>query len=295
MRGRYAVTANDSSTSPTVLILGGFLTAPVAYRGLVRRLRDRGAAGVVVANVWTPDWLLAGVRGVGPITTRSAKALVRAVDLAREVSGGAPLLVVGHSAGGVTARLLTAQEPFPGRRFGAARHIGAIVSLGTPHCLATGQGIGRRMQEVGASVADRCVPGACFAPQVGYVSVASRAISGNPHGNPRQRMANLMYRSVIGRAAVGGVEGDGVVPVAAAILPGSRSVLLDGAVHSPGWTRPWYGSASQLDLWWPVAFEEWRAALEARAELGWPPRLTHSPTIPTLPDAGWSSGSSSGS
>jgi hypothetical protein len=65
------------SISPTVLILGGFLTGPPMYRPLVRRLRDRGAAGVVVGNAWTSDWLLAGVRGIGPICTRSARALLR--------------------------------------------------------------------------------------------------------------------------------------------------------------------------------------------------------------------------
>src|ERR1035437_6904092 len=145
------------SVPPTVLILGGFLTGPPMYRRLVERLGARGAAGVVVANVWPPDWLIAGVRGVGPLTTRSGRALHGAWRLSRDVSRGAPLLVVGHSAGGITARLLTAREPFPGRRFGAALFIGAIVSLGTPHRLATGEGIGRRLSEVAAATADEGV------------------------------------------------------------------------------------------------------------------------------------------
>ena len=135
--------SRPDSIRPTVLILGGFLTAPPMYGPLVRRLMDRGAAGSVVANVWTPDWLLAGLRGIGPICTRSARALRCAVDLSGRVSGGAPLLVIGHSAGGITGRLLTAPEPLPGRRFGAARRIGAIVTLGTPHRLVAGDG-GRR-------------------------------------------------------------------------------------------------------------------------------------------------------
>jgi hypothetical protein len=252
------------SLSPTVLILGGFLTGPPMYRSLVRRLRDRGAAGVMVANVWTPDWLLAGVRGIGPICTRSARALLEAGRLSAEVSGGAPVLVVGHSAGGVTARLLTAHELVAGRRFGAAARVGAIVTLGTPHRLASGQGIGRRMNEVGASLAEDAVPGAFFAPKIGYVCVASRAIVGDPGGNGRQRVAHLMYRSVIGRAAVAGTEGDGLVPVVAARLEGARSLVLDQTVHSPGQAGEWYGSDRALDVWWPIAMEEWRAALRAR-------------------------------
>ena len=288
----YSTDSDPASISPTVLILGGFLTSPPMYRRLVERLRDRGAAGAVVAGVWLPDWLLAGVRGTGPLTTRSAKALVEAVRLSARVSGGAPLLVVGHSAGGMTARLLTAPEPFPGRRFGAARHIGAIVSLGTPHRLSHGQGIGRRMNEMAASVADRLVPGAFFAPEIGYVAVASRAIRGDPHGSGIQRFSYLMYRSVIGRAAVPGTEGDGLVPVVAAALSGARSLILDDACHSPGSGAPWYGSETAVDRWWPVALDAWRAALAYRAgHVEFDGKGVHAYTA----RAGWSSGSSSGS
>jgi hypothetical protein len=256
---------DPGSAPPTVLLLGGFLTAPPLYRNFTRLLLERGAAAVVVGNVWTPDWLLASVRGTGPLTTRSARALLEAVRLSAERSAGTPLLVVGHSAGGVTARLLTAPEPFPGRRFGAANRIGAIVSLGTPHQLAAGEGIGRKMSEVASSVADRVVPGAFFAPRIGYLSVSSRSLRGDPDGTGPERVAHLLYRSVIGRAAVAGTEGDGLVPVAATLLPGVRSLVLDEARHGPGAAGPWYGSESQVDLWWPAALETWREALRFRA------------------------------
>lgn len=256
------------SVGPTVLVLGGFLTAPPMYRFMVRRMLERGAAGAVVGNVWTPDWLLAGVRGVGPITTRSARAFVDAVRLSRRVSGGAPLLVVGHSAGGFVARLLTAEEPFPGRRFGWSEYVGAIVTLGTPHRLTNGRGIGRRLNQLLAVVTDSAVAGAFYAPRIHYLSVASRAVVANPAGDGRQRVANLLYRSVAGRAAVPGTEGDGLVPVTATQLPGARHLVLDDFIHGPGASRAWYGSAAALDLWWPVALEEWRAALRVRAAAG---------------------------
>jgi len=253
------------SVPPTVLILGGFLTAPPMYVRLVERLRARGAAGIVVANVWTPDWLIAGVRGVGPLTTRSGRALLEAWRLSGDVSEGAPVLVVGHSAGGITARLLTAAEPFAGRRYAAAALIGSIVSLGTPHRLAAGEGIGRIMNEVAAATAEELVPGAFFAPEIGYVTVASRAIRSDPAGGGRERVADLLYRSVIGRAAVPGTEGDGLVPVVATRLAGARELVLDHSVHGPGAVAPWYGSDDALDVWWPVAVESWRAALSYRA------------------------------
>jgi hypothetical protein len=257
--------SHPASIRPTVLILGGFLTAPPMYRPLVRRLKDRGAAGVMVASVWTPDWLLAGARGIGPICTRSAKALRAAVRLSAELSEGAPLLVIGHSAGGITARLLTSEEPVQGRRFGAARWIGAIVTLGTPHRLAGGAGIGSRIRDVAAARADALVPGAFFAPEIGYLTVTSRAIRGDPNGIGRERVAHLLYRSVIGRAAMPGTEGDGLVPVVAAGLDGARQIVLDDAAHGVGGGTG-YGSADAVDLWWPIALETWRAALERRAD-----------------------------
>jgi hypothetical protein len=257
--------SQPAAIQPTVLILGGFLTVPPMYRPLVQRLKDRGAAGAVVASVWTPDWLLAGARGIGPICSRSAKALRAAIRLSDELSEGAPLLVIGHSAGGITGRLLTAPEPVQGRRLGAARWIGAIVTLGTPHRLAAGQGIGRRINDVAASTAAAIVPGAFFAPEIGYLTVASRAIRGDPSGTGRERVAHLLYRSVIGRAAVPGTEGDGLVPVVAAGLEGARQVVLDGAAHGVS-GGPWYGSADAVDVWWPIALETWRSALEHRAQ-----------------------------
>ena len=263
--GRARWLSNPDSVSPTVLILGGFLTAPPMYGPLVRRLMDRGAAGALVAEVWTPDWLIAGVRGIGPICTRSGRALRDAVRLSATLSDGAPLLVVGHSAGGITGRLLTAPEPLPGRRFGAARWVGAIVTLGTPHRLAAGQGIGRRIRDVASLIADEQVPGAFHAPRIGYLSVASRALVGDPGGDGRARVAHLMYRSIIGRAAVPGTEGDGLVPVAATHLDGARHLVIDGAIHGPGGAMSWYGSTDAVDAWWPLAMETWRAALTFRA------------------------------
>jgi hypothetical protein len=256
---------HPSSVPPTVLILGGFLTAPPMYGPLIRRLRERGAAGAVVANVWTPDWLLAGMRGIGPICTRSGRALAESVRLSRDVSDGAPLLVIGHSAGGMTARLLTAPEPLPGRRFGAARWIGAIVTLGSPHRASSGEGIGRRIKDVASAVADDVVPGAFFAPEIGYLSVASSFVCGDPAGTGRERVAYLLYRSVIGRAAIPGTQGDGLVPVVATHLEGARHLVIDGVVHGPGLDGDWYGSSFAVDEWWPAAEEVWRSALAARA------------------------------
>lgn len=259
--------AHPGSVRPTVLLLGGFLTVPPLYGRMVERLRRRGAGAVVVASVWTPDWLIASTRGPGAIGTRSARALLAAGLESEETSEGAPVLVVGHSAGGLVARMLTAQEPLPGKKFGAARRIGAIVTLGTPHVLSRGAGVGRRLHEVIGQVVEAAAPGCCHSPSVGYVSVASRAILANPNGTGRERVAHILYRSVMGRDAVRGTEGDGLVPVASTVLPGARHLIVDHAVHGPSAGAPWYGGDEAMDEWWPVALDAWREALRYRASV----------------------------
>jgi pimeloyl-ACP methyl ester carboxylesterase len=256
---------HPDAVRPTVLVLGGFLTAPPMYRPFVKRLLERGAAGVVVSRVWTPDWLIAAQRGSAAIATRSGRALLEASRHSAEASDGAPILVVGHSAGGLIARLLTAREPFPGRRFGAASRIGAIVTLGTPHALSAGQGVGRRLNEIVSAVAEATVPGAFYAPEVGYVSVASRAIRGDLAGRGRERVAYLLYRSVMGRAVMRETYGDGLVPVEAAMLAGARHIVLDGTIHGQAGGGPWYGTDLAMDVWWPAALAAWHEALVCRA------------------------------
>lgn len=251
---------------PTVLLLGGFLTAPPFYRPLVRRLRARGAASVTVANVWTPDWLLAGFFGLGPILRRADHALQRATAAAAasRASRGAPLLVVGHSAGGMVARLLTSDTPIGGRRSAAAEAMGAIVTLGTPHRVDARGDLGRRLNAVAVRLADRAVPGAFFAPRVGYLSVASRAVVGRPDGDGRARVAFRLYQGLRPRPGATAIDGDGMVPVSAALLEGARHVILDDVVHGQGAGRPWYGTDRGLDGWWPDALAAWRAALRVR-------------------------------
>ncbi len=254
------------TVAPTVLVIGGFLTSPSLYDGLRARLLDRGAAAVEIAPIWTPDWLLAGWRGLGPIVTRASRALLAAAEVAARspASRGAPLLVVGHSAGGLVARLLTSPEPFAGRPCRGARRIGAIVTLGTPHVVGPDGVVGRIVVTEAVGFLDRVAPGAAFAPEVGYVAVGARGFLGRRNGGFRARLGWATYKAVLPEPGHDVLDGDGVVPLAATRLPGARDVVLDGIAHSPFGPRPWYGSAEAVDVWWPVALDAWRAALRAR-------------------------------
>ena len=256
---------------PVVLVAPGFLTMPAWYRDLAAGLRERGAADVLVAPVYVPDWILAAGRGLGPITTRVGRALLQAGarSAACPASRGSPVLFVGHSAGGLVGRLLTSPVPFEGRTLNAAGRIGALVTLGTPNVvspMAPGGGRwGQRVGEAGARFAARYVPGAAFAPTTGYVSVASALLVGRRGSTDgREGFVRRLYEDVYPQPDLDAVAGDGLVPVAAALVPGSRQVILPDAIHGPGRRAAWYGTRDCLDAWWPVALDAWRDALRAR-------------------------------
>ncbi len=174
--------------------------------------------------------------------------------------------MVGHSAGGVLARILTAEAPFDGRRFAGSSRIGAIVTLGSPHVNASETWMFRRSGTHPAGFANAEVPGAFFSPRVGYLSVASRrTTAGATAVDRRERLVRLRYERILPPPWPDAIEGDGLIPVSCALLPGARQIVLDDAAHGQGSRHPWYGSEAWVDAWWPAALEVWREALRVRA------------------------------
>ncbi len=259
--------ADPADLAPVVLVAGGFLTGPGAYGPMAATLRAGGAADVVVAPIHRSDWILATVRGLGPVTTRAGRALLAAGERSASSlsSRGAPVLFVGHSAGGIIGRLLTSPVPFEGRRLDGSARIGALVTLGTPHLVGDDARWGSRVASSGARFVNRHVPGAFFAPSTAYLAVASSFIVGREDPDDgRARFVRRLYEDI--RPAPGEliVAGDGLVPVASALLPGARHLVLVDAIHGPGVHEPWYGQEAQATTWWPQAVEAWRDALRAR-------------------------------
>ncbi len=259
--------ADVSRLAPVVVLAPGLLTTPGWYDSMASCLRRRGAADVVIARVYPPDWVLAALRDLGPIVTRVGRALLAGCDRARDLPGslGAPILLIGHSGGGIVARLLTSPRPFSGRRLGASGRIGGIVTLGSPNQVGSDARWGRHLADAGVRFANRHVPGATFAPTTGYVSVGSRLVAGRDDpDDPMARFFRSIYDDVLPQPGVEQVDGDGLVPVASALLPGANHVVLDDAWHGPAARARWYGQDADVDAWWPAAVDAWRAALAAR-------------------------------
>jgi hypothetical protein len=249
--------------APHVVIIGGFLTEPLFYLPLRRRLLVRGAAAVTIAPIHLPDWLAMIFAGMGPVMLRGARAV-------REARSAAPssLMVVGHSAGGIVARLAMSTIPFDGRVVGVAEDIGCLVTLGTPHRLLPTAPSPPFWQHPGVRATEfleRTAPGAYLAPRTGYLTVGSTVVPSTRRvpSNASRNIVNHVLRPFVG--GVPGAPGDGIVDNVLSQLAGSRHIALPDALHGT-FGGPWYGDDQVVDRWWPAAVAEWRAARQARAD-----------------------------
>lgn len=244
---------------PHVVIIGGFLTEPLFFEPMRHRLLRRGATRVSIAPVHLPDWLAMGFAGMGPLMLRGALAIRRARRQAP-----APLIVIGHSAGGIVARLAMAPVPFEGRWAGVADDVGCLVTLGTPYRFDPEVAGWRHAGVRAAAFLDRVTPEAWFAPRTAYLTVGSRRVPPSPLRPSLSpgRLGHLVTRLAVGQTP--GIHGDGLVDEARVHLPGARHLTFDDVLHGT-FGGPWYGDEQVIDRWWPLALEAWREALAARA------------------------------
>jgi len=242
---------------PHVVILGGFLTEPLNYRPMRRRLLARGAERVSIAPLHLPDWAVMGMVGMGPLLLRGG----RAIRVARRASP-LPLLVIGHSMGGIVARLAMARQPLDGRLAGVADDVACLVTLGTPHRFEPD--IPWRHPGVRALAhLERVAPGTAFAPATVYLTVGSTL--GHPvRLGPIRSLPQLLNRVLLAFVgATPGVRGDGLIGNDVAQLPGADHIELSDVRHGTV-GAPWYADDDVIDRWWPTALMMWRKALLAR-------------------------------
>lgn len=220
-----------------IVFIGGVLSFPAVYRGMRETLSELAGQPVWVVDVFIHDW----IRTTKPAGwKRLLDKLQHTVRQALGDSTTGKVTIVGHSAGGVIARLYLSPDPFLGVAYGGLEHVACLITLGSPHYSHRGTRMRQWVEET--------YPGAYFAPRVDHVSVAGKAVQGRRHGSFRERFAYVFYSRLAGD---GNTSGDGLVPVASALLRGSRQIALDGVSHFTGFGGPWYGAAEIIPCWWP--------------------------------------------
>ncbi|MDQ4127787.1 MAG: hypothetical protein M3151_07565 [Actinomycetota bacterium] len=222
------------STGP-IVIVGGATWWPRSYLGLAASLREASDSEVHVAPITPLDWALGYFRGFGQLVFEVAST----VDRALLRSEAKQAVLVGHSAGGLACRVYIGGEPpYGGRRYSGHRRVSHLVTLGTPHAPTTKESVPL------ISRVNDLFPGALHADSgLRYLSVAGSAVDGSSSAKVRRRYERFVEDGL--------VAGDGVVPVEAALLPGSESLVLDGLYHNRR-LGPWYGSdREKVGLWWP--------------------------------------------
>ncbi|QIN82427.1 hypothetical protein GBA63_07020 [Rubrobacter tropicus] len=131
------------------------------------------------------------------------------------------------------------EPPYGGRRYSGHRRVSRLITLGTPHASPPGGRFAGPISRV-----NDLFPGALHEGSgLRYLSVAGAAADGASSKKARRRYEGFVED--------GRTMGDGVVPVEAALLPGSKTLVLEGVHHNRRLGR-WYGSdAETVAGWWP--------------------------------------------
>lgn len=218
-----------------IVIVGGATWWPASYGNLADTLREISGSDVHVVPVTPVDWAMGYLRGFGQLVFEVAST----VDRALLESEAKRAVLVGHSAGGLACRVYVGGDPpYGGRRYSGHRRVERLITLGTPH------NVGDNERLAPITRINGLFPGALHADAgLHYLSVAGSAIDGASSQKARRRYERFVED--------GRVEGDGVVPVEGALLPGSESLVVDGIHHNRRLGR-WYGSDGEtVGKWWP--------------------------------------------
>lgn len=223
------------TTSP-IVIFGGFLSYAGLYSSMRNYLSSITGQPVLIVNTKGHDWL-PSITILGWIYL--LRKLDKSVRAAALKSSNGKVTLVGHSAGGVLARLYLSSNPFPGVKLLGRQGVNQLITLGSPHNNCSGVTRGGMMSRW----IEKRYPGATYAPQVEYTSVVGKFLYGNPFGTRRERWVYHNYKKISGK---GNVWGDGLIPISSSILEGSQEIVLEGVSHATIFNKKWYGSEDIL-------------------------------------------------
>ena len=223
-----------------IVILGGFLSFTMLYSSMRDVLARISAQPVVIVESRSTDWLPAILPAGWLILLNK---LDRTVCQAAHDAPTGKVTLIGHSAGGVLARLYLSPRPFLGHTYRGLDHVSRLITLGSPHYSQQTWSHGGLMSRW----INKRYPGAFFSPGVQYVSVAGKAVTGDRQGSLRELHAYRFYDEIAGD---GNASGDGLVPVNSALLQGSHHIMLEDTTHFVGFGGSWYGSEEIVPRWW---------------------------------------------
>lgn len=212
------------------------------------------------------------------------------------------VLLIGHSAGGWLARaalgdgswdiiendVTSNDRTISTGKTRAADRVRALVTIGAIHKPPAGDAISTCVTRGALSYLDRMYPGAYHLKEgIAYVSVGGNAIMGKKQSKQQRSIeddnstmegsqqvndiyairgegsaSSVAHTSYSAVSGIGEMTGDGVVPLEWALLEGSRTIVLDGVLHSineAGTTLPtdrWYGAEDVVDRWLFEALDE---------------------------------------
>ena len=168
----------------------------------------------------------------------------------------------------------------------AADRVRALITVGAIHKPPAGDAASACVTRGALSYLDKKWPGAYHKDEgIAYVSVAGDAVVGKQQQQKSSASiedekigskevndvykvrgegsaSSVAFTSYTAVSGNGEITGDGVVPLEWALLEGSRTIILDGVLHSineAGTTLPtnkWYGAEEVVDRWLFDALEE---------------------------------------
>jgi len=226
-----------------IVVIGGYNSFWPVYLKTARDLEDVSGLQAIGVPLMPWDWWAARQAGEA---SNVLQKLEETIVWARRRFQADRFIMVGHSAGGVLARLHLSEQAVWGRVYAGVQHVTALITLGSPHCSDRGAATGWYLTDK----ANRLVPGTLYADRVRYRAVAGRYLQGRQDGSYKEQRAFRTYQFLAGH---GDLWGDGLVPVPSARLDGAETVILEGIAHSRKFTWDWYGgSAAIIRRWWPA-------------------------------------------
>mmetsp|Transcript_8776 Transcript_8776/g.14891 ORF Transcript_8776/g.14891 Transcript_8776/m.14891 type:complete len:378 (-) Transcript_8776:1106-2239(-) len=228
------------------------------------------------------------------------KRLRRTIEEVHQKSGGERCLLVGHSAGGWLARACLGDGSWNVEQLNsndveisednttrAADRVRALITMGAVHKQPEKEFEATCVTRGALKYLNSEYPGAFLANEgISYVSVGGDAIVGKEKQQQKAvadddvekigseqvntvykdrgegSASSVAYTSYAAVSGIGELTGDGVVPLEWTLLEGSKTIVLDGVLHSineAGTTLPtdkWYGADAQVDRWLPEALKE---------------------------------------